>query len=228
MRLLCLLFARAVWALLATAVLSWHFPTQLAAGELFYADEDKLARGEVVVGLKQLEKTKFVVGRIWIDADSQQVWQILANPFEFEGKICPRVKRIDVLVDKPDRSVMQMFVSICWPIPQISYVVESRYEPGEQINFQRISGLPKVFKGYWQIRPLGDGAKTEVTYAMYMHPGIPCPDWIVQEGVKVELPRVLSALRDRVKTVWVDRANLEPRSILAAATEPIHGQLPVP
>jgi len=228
MRLLCHLFMRAAFALVAVAILAWHFPAQLAAGELFGTDDEKLARGEVIVGLKQLEKTKFVLGKIWIDADPHHVWQILANPFEFEGRICPRVKRIDVLVDKPDRSVMQMFVNVCWPIPHISYVVESRYEPCRRLSFERVSGLPRVFRGYWLVRPLADGMKTEVTYCMYMHPGIPCPEWIVREGVKVELPKVLTGLRDRVKSVYVDKVDLEPRTILAAGGEPIHGQLPVP
>ncbi len=218
--MLCRLFGRAVCALLASAIIFWQLPGQLSAAEPSQSDEQRLARGEVVVALKHRENIKFVFGRIWIDEEPQRVWQILANPFEFEGRICPRVKRIDVLVDRPDRSVMQMSVNVCWPIPRISYVVESRYDPGRQVTFRRVSGLPKVFKGYWQIKPLADGTKTEVTYGMYVHPGIPVPEWIVREGVKVELPKVLVALRERVKTVYVHKLDLEPRSILAAATEP--------
>lgn len=219
--MLCHLFLRAVCALAASTIIFWQLPGQPAAGEPSAAEEARLARGEVVVALRPMENTKFVFGRIWIDDDVQHVWQVLANPFEFEGRICPRVRRIDVLVDQPDRSVMQMSVNVCWPIPRISYVVESRYDPCRQVTFQRISGLPKVFRGYWQIKPVADGTKTEVTYGMYVHPGIPCPEWIVREAVRFELPKVLIGLRDRVRTVYVDKVDLEPRSILAAAGETI-------
>ena len=64
--------------------------------------------------------------------------------------------------------------------------------------------------------PADGGTKTELTYSMFIDPGFFLPQWIVREGVKGELPRTLSALRQRIKDVYEGEESPERKTIVAA------------
>ncbi|CAN5333809.1 hypothetical protein BH11CYA1_BH11CYA1_13850 [soil metagenome] len=182
---------------------------------------EKLNRGEVVVGLKGVGAQKFVTGRIIIDQPPDKVWPIMVNPFEFRGRIAPRVKDVEVVTDQTNLSVLKMTLDTA-PIPflpKLAYTVESRYEltdRGGRIEFKRIAGTLKDFRGFWDMSPADGGAKTELTYSMYIDPGFFVPQWIVREGVKGELPRTLLALKKRIKAVYEEQETPEKHTILAA------------
>jgi hypothetical protein len=178
--------------------------------------DQQLSRGEVVVDLVEEKKVKFVVARIKIDQPPALVWPVLVNPYEFKGRICPRMKSLDVLLDRIDISILKCSINVCILIPSITYVVESKYRACEEVEFKRIGGNLKEFSGSWLLRPLNSGKSTEVLYAMYVDPGIPVPRWIVREGVKAELPRTLIALRQRVDDVYKSGAKRVPETIRAA------------
>jgi ribosome-associated toxin RatA of RatAB toxin-antitoxin module len=177
--------------------------------------QQRLARGEVVVDLQTIGDTKFVVGKVIINHTPDQVWPIMTNPFEYENKICPRMKNVHILSDKYHDSLMSVKVDCGVFLPEVNYVVESHYEPNSRIDFKRVSGTIRDFKGAWVMRPTEDN-KTEITYSMYIDPGFFVPQWIMREGVKVELPKTLLSLRRRVNAVCNMSETPEKRSILAA------------
>ena len=162
-------------------------------------------------------KIKTVVGSIDIDQPPEKIWPIVANPFEFQQTIYPRMKRIELMRDEPDRTLMKVSVD-CGILPQITYVVECKYIRNQRVIFNRVDGIPKYFTGYWQIEPLDDGARSRVTYSLFVDPGIAVPQWLVREALKVELPKTLRALRHRVNDVYAGRDLALKRSILAART----------
>lgn len=184
--------------------------------------QERLEKGEVICGLETVGKTRFVTGRVIIDQPPEKVWPVMVNPFEFQQKISPRMKTVDVTVDKLQKSVMTVSMDT-FPIPDISYTVESEYtrtEHGARVDFHRIGGTLKDFKGHWLINPACNGKKTELLYSMYVDPGFYVPQWIVRFGVKQELPKTLMALRKRVEEVVGNNASLEKKTILAAT--PLH------
>ncbi len=184
--------------------------------------QQRLERGEVVVGLKDVGSTKFVTGSMIINEPPDRVWPIMVNPFEFLGKISPRMKEVEVVTDKANLSVLKVTLDVTL-IPHFTYIVESRYENSARIEFKRIGGVLKDFRGLWEMSPACNGARTQLTYSMYIDPGFPVPQWIIREGVKAELPRTLLALRKRVGAVCEDSAALEPHTILAAVvTHPVN------
>jgi hypothetical protein len=178
--------------------------------------EERLEKGEVVVGLRDIGASKFVTGSVLISEPPERVWPIMVNPFEFQGKISPRMKLVEVMTDQADLSVLKVTLDVVL-IPHFTYVVESKYENGTRVEFRRIGGILKDFKGAWEMTPACGGTKTALTYSMYVDPGFPVPQWIVREGVKGELPRTLLALRKRVNGVCEKAEALEPHTILAAA-----------
>jgi len=186
------------------------------------AVQKKLDNGEVVVDMENIGKTRFVTGRVLIDQPPDKVWPIMVNPFEFQQKISPRMKTCEVVVDKLQKSIPKVTMDT-FPIPDVTYLVESDYtrtDGGARIDFHRIGGTLKDFKGHWVMNPAHNGKKTELVYSMYLDPGFYVPQWIVRFGVKQELPRTLIALRKRVEEVVANNSALEKKTILAAT--PLH------
>lgn len=181
-------------------------------------DHERLEKGEIIVGLRDKGATKYVTGTVLIDQPPDKVWPIMVNPFEFKGKISPRMKTVEVVLDKIDESVLKVSLDLTFLIPNFTYVVRSLYDHDKKmIEFQRVGGSLKDFSGTWEMASADGGKKTELTYCMYVDPGFFVPQWIVREGVKVELPKTLTALRRRVNAVATETETLETQTILAAA-----------
>jgi len=128
------------------------------------------------------------------------------------------MKSVEVVLDQPGKSVLKCTVDVCFILPCLTYIVESTYSPLERIDYKRVGGAIKDFRGEWRITPACQGRKSEVSYSMYIEPGFPVPQWIVRQGVKVELPRTLRALRKRVHAVYRLSQLPERRTILASGS----------
>jgi ribosome-associated toxin RatA of RatAB toxin-antitoxin module len=176
--------------------------------------EKKLKNGDIVVALTGQGDSKFVTGTILINDRPERVWQIVANPFEFCGKISPRMREVKMMLDKHDQSVMKVTMDVMI-IPHFNYVVESHYKSNEKIEFHRVDGTLKDFKGSWEIVPKDNGTKCELTYSMFLDTGFFVPQWVIREGVKGELPRTLSAIKKRVDAVSSKREVLQAQTIAA-------------
>jgi len=177
--------------------------------------QEQLEHGDVVVGLKDIGNTKYVTARVLINAPPDQVWPIMVNPFEFAGKISPRMKTVEVVADQSNRSVLRFTIDAIL-IPHFTYTVESLYDNRESIKFHSVAGMLKDCRGSWVMTPSAGGDKTELAYCMYVDPGFPVPQWMIREAVKGELPKTLAALRERVQTIAKQQATREKHTILAA------------
>jgi hypothetical protein len=164
-------------------------------------------------------KLEFVEGRIRINQRPERVWPILSNPFEFEQSISPRFRMTQVLVDRPEVSLIKCSVDTGILFPAISYTVESHYDHGKKITFQSKEGTLKDFRGFWELSSADNGNASYVTYSMYVEPGIPVPQWIVRQGIRMELPHTLEALRNRVDEIYSGRGAPPVRRSISASGE---------
>jgi hypothetical protein len=183
--------------------------------------QQRLSRGEIVVGMKGTGDTKLVTGSVLIDESPDEVWQVVANPYEFCGKISSRMRNFQLMVNKHERSVMRVNMDV-FLIPHFNYVVESNYKAAEHIEFHKAPGEAqslKDFSGSWEIKPVDNGTKSELTYSMFMDPGFFVPQWLIREGVKNELPRTLSLIKKRVDAIKTKREKLESQTIVAASVK---------
>lgn len=208
--------SRRLLPVVAVLALTSSLPLSAGNADPKLAREEQLRRGEVVVGLRNVGQTKYVTGTILIDQPAEHVWPIMTNPYEFQGKISPRMKTIEMMVDKTDESVMKVTLDVAFFLPHFNYVTHSRYRRNERIDFNRVGGTLRDFSGSWEMSPADAGKKTELTYAMYVDPGFYVPQWIVREGMKRELPEMLNGLKKRVAQVYHGESPLEKKSILAS------------
>ncbi len=186
------------------------------ASNLAAEDRAKLENGEVIIGLREIDGIKYVSGRIMINASPDKVWPVMVNPFEFQKKISPRMSNVDVLVDKEAESILKVTLDVPFPLPKVTYIVKSNYEKDKSVKFRRIGGLIKDFRGTWEMLPACNGTKTDLIYCMYIDPGFPVPQFIVREGVKMELPSTLIGLRNRVVSL-TNTNNLPVKHTILAA-----------
>jgi hypothetical protein len=190
-------------------------PTEVCADAEADQYQQRLAQGEVLLSNQDIGSMKYISGRILIAEQPEAVWPVLVNPFQFKGDICDRMQGLDVLVDQPDHSRLRMSMYCGW-FPRITYIVESKYSYRERIEFRRISGAMKNFTGYWALSPSADRKGTIVTFALFVEPDIPIPQWLVRQGIRIELPRTLQNLRKRVVTSCKSGQAPEGRTLLAA------------
>ncbi len=54
-------------------------------------------------------------------------------------------------------------------------------------------------EGYWLFEPIDGGEKTKVTYYVCTNPGGSIPDWLVNKANVIALPRLMKAIKQRVK-----------------------------
>lgn len=177
---------------------------------------EKLEKGQVVTGIRNVGNTKYVTGTILIDHPPEHVWPVMTNPFEFKGKISPRMKTVEVMLDKNDESILKVTLDMGFLMPNFCYTVDSKYQLNERVEFKRVGGTLKDFSGSWEMKPADNGTKTELTYAMFVDPGFFVPQWIMREGMKTELPSTLTGLRKRIDNVYDNKQALEEKTILAA------------
>ncbi len=171
----------------------------LSAGDL-----QRLEAGEVLLDSDvQGSKLPLVQGKILIKSRPDAVWSIVVNPAEVAGKIQKHIKNFRFLRDTPQDSILDCQVEMASFLPRFNYVVESTYEPCKRIEFWRVGGALRDFRGYWLFEPRDHGSKTLVTYAMYLDPGFFVPQWIIRQGLKRELPGTLDGIRSRVVEVEV-------------------------
>lgn len=179
--------------------------------------QDELARlnhGDVVVCVKESGTEKIVSGRILLTESVEEIWPILANPYEFVNALYPRMHKVQILEDRKDHSRMSCTIGLGTFLPDIVAIVDTDYVTGKSIDFHKVGGTLKGLTGGWTLTPKPDG-KTEVAYWMNIDPGIPVPSWIIAQGIKMELPNTLKAVRRRLDQLHKD-GKPAPDSILAA------------
>lgn len=180
------------------------------------ADNEKLAKGEVVIEVQETGTEKRVAGRILLDESIEKVWTILANPFEFANGIYPRMGKVQILENEKQHSRMRCTIDLGLApiVPNIVAEVDTDYVQGKRIDFHKVGGNLKDLSGGWTLTPR-EGGKTEISYWMNIDPGIPVPAWIIRKGISMELPKTLKAVRHRLDELHKDGKPARD-SILAA------------
>jgi len=177
-------------------------------------DKERLKKGDIVIEVKESGTEKIVSGRILLDDSAEKIWPILANPYEFANGLYPRMRKIEILKNEKEHSRMSCTIDLGMVLPKIVATVDTDYVPARRIDFHKVGGSLKSLSGGWTLTPQADG-KTEVAYWMNIDPGIPVPAWVVREGIKMELPNTLKAVRKRLNELH-NNAKPAPGHILAS------------
>ncbi|MDH3431845.1 MAG: SRPBCC family protein [Gammaproteobacteria bacterium] len=196
-----------------------------AQGQLHTQDEDELKRigwslvrdkdGVVVYNRKLAEsQVHGIMAQTEIDVEAARIFAVITD-FDNWADFMPNVQESEII----DRSERVEWVYLRFRAPFIkdrSFVSEvtveekingvERYfmkwqladERTQKLNIKNII-VPKSNTGYWDLRPIGDGAKTSVTYCLHADPGGNVPNWMINFANAQIAPKVFRAVRQQAQ-----------------------------
>ncbi len=159
-------------------------------------------------------KVHEIMARAEVDAESESVFAVITDfdnwanfmPYVHESEIIDRSDQIEWVYQRirapfiKDRS----FVSEVTFEKQIGgvgrYVVKWQLaeERTQELNIKGII-VPKSNTGYWELRPIGDGTRTYVTYYLHADPAGKIPKWMINSANKRTVPSIFKAVRRQVQ-----------------------------
>jgi ribosome-associated toxin RatA of RatAB toxin-antitoxin module len=189
--------ARGLWP--AVIVLStWAvFARAQVSPEFLAANSQLLESGEVAIELEKDGPVTNVEAAIVVHADVRTIWDILVA-CEIAPEYVPNVlacRSLEVI----DDGAAELFIQTVKPaffIPAFEHVFRMDYTRYERIVISRVSGPIRELRSAWQLTERDDGAVL-LGYTLAVDPGIPIPRLFVRQTLRRDLPKVLTAVRDR-------------------------------
>ena len=180
------------------------FSSQIAACEepdLGWIDRDALANGEVLVRAVKDPRplTVSVKVAVLVAAPPEAIWKVLVA-CQVAPEYVPNVVRCRSL-EVVDGGRAELFVQTVKPaffLPTFEHVFRLDYDPYRRIDVHRVSGPIARMDGSWWLLPQPDG-RTLLVYELALDPGMPVPRFFVRATLKRDLPRIVSAVRQRAE-----------------------------
>ena len=169
--------------------------------DLSWIDRQAVAAGTVFYQTDRGERPQIVVIKLAIDiaAPPQAIWDVL-TACQIAPEYVPNVqscRKVEVL----DGGRAELFVQVIKPaffIPAFEHVFKLNYTPYARIDVHRVSGPIAHLDGSWWLLPQQDG-HTLLVYDLAIDPGFPIPRFFIRAMLKRDVPRVLSAVRERAE-----------------------------
>ncbi|MCX6826700.1 MAG: hypothetical protein NTV06_05465 [candidate division Zixibacteria bacterium] len=139
---------------------------------------------------------KFIRRGIVIEQSQEEVWMALTDTAEIKS-FMPKLKRYDVIENYPDSQKVFCSGKPHWLLKTFSVILSVKLHPPEEISWERIEGDLKSLRGFWRLCQRKDG-KTIAVYGIQCEPGCFVPQFLINRGLKKDLPGMLKGVRSRV------------------------------
>jgi ribosome-associated toxin RatA of RatAB toxin-antitoxin module len=172
-----------------------------AQPNLDWVDRAAVDAGEIQVYADRSDKplTVHVKLAAEIDAPPEAIWDVLKD-CEISPQYVPNVQSCRKL-EEVDGGTAELFVQTVKPVffmPTFEHVFRLDYTPYSRIDVSRVSGPIAHMQGSWWLLPQSD-KRTLLVYELALDPGMPIPRFMVRATLRRDLPKVLSAVRERAE-----------------------------
>jgi ribosome-associated toxin RatA of RatAB toxin-antitoxin module len=172
-----------------------------AQPDLAWIDRAALDAGEVLVVTDKNERPLTVEIKLAaeIDASAGAIFAVL-KACEIAPEYVPNVQSCRRL-EQLDGGRAELFVQVIKPIffiPSFEHVFRLDYTEYSRIDVKRVSGPIAYMEGSWWLVPQDDG-RILLVYELALDPGMPIPRFMVRATLKRDLPKVLTAVRERAE-----------------------------
>jgi hypothetical protein len=136
---------------------------------------------------------------IKVAASPQAIWEVL-KACQIAPEYVPNVVSCRSL-EEVDDGRSELFVQTVKPaffLPTFEHVFRLDYEPYAHIGVHRVSGPIARMDGDWWLLPRDDGTILLV-YELAVDPGMPVPRFFVRATMKRDIPKILTAVRERAE-----------------------------
>ncbi|MEO8466647.1 MAG: SRPBCC family protein [Gammaproteobacteria bacterium] len=166
-----------------------------------WIDREAVASRMVFYVTDRGDRAQVVLIKLAVDvaAPPQAIWDVL-TACQIAPEYVPNVqscRKLEVL----DGGRAELFVQVIKPaffIPAFEHVFKLEYTPYARIDVHRVSGPIAHMDGSWWLLPQPEG-HTLLVYSLALDPGFPIPRFFVRATLKRDLPKVLSAVRERAE-----------------------------
>ena len=166
------------------------------------AQEDDLARGEIVVGMVNRHPVYHMDVYGVVDAPYDVVWKAVTSYDDYKTFL-PLV--VESAVRKRTQAFTDQWVRMRPPWPLHDHYMVNRHTenrakgtlawtmtPGGETNL-------RYERGYWQVNPMGP-TRTRLQYHLTVDPWLDIvPGWLIEFATRTVLPDVIKGVRKRVK-----------------------------
>ena len=172
-----------------------------AQPNLDWIDRDAVAAREVFVHTERSDRPLTVQVRLAaeVDAPATAIWDVL-KACEIAPEYVPNVVSCKKL-EELDGGRADLFVQTIKPIffmPTFEHVFRLDYTPYKRVDVNRVSGPIAHMQGSWWLLPQDNG-RILLVYELALDPGMPIPRFMVRATLKRDLPKVVSAVRERAE-----------------------------
>jgi len=172
-----------------------------AQPSLGWLDRDAIAAREVQVYVEHSDRPQTVQIQIAVevDAPATAIWDVL-KACEISPEYVPNVQSCTKL-EELDGGRAELFKQTIKPIfflASFEHVFRLDYSPYMRIDVNRVSGPIAHLQGTWWLLP-EDNGRILLLYQLSLDPGMPIPRFLVRATLKRDLPKVLSAVRERAE-----------------------------
>ena len=172
-----------------------------AEPDLEWIDRDAIAAREILVVAERSDRPLTVDVKIAaeVDAPPEAIFAVL-EACEIAPEYVPNVERCTKL-EELDGGRADLFVQEIKPIfflPTFEHVFRLDYTPYVRIDVHRVSGPIALMEGSWWLLPQDNG-RILLVYELSLDPGMPIPRFLVRATLKRDLPKVMSAVRERAE-----------------------------
>jgi hypothetical protein len=191
-----------------------------AVPDLEWIDRPALEAGEVLVEARRSSRALTVRVRVatYVAAPRAAIWDVL-TACEIAPEYVPNVESCRSL-ETLDGGRAELFVQTVKPaffLPRFEHVFRLDYEPYERIDVSRVSGPIEHMEGSWWLIE-EEAGRVLLVYELAVDPGIPVPRFIVRATLKRDLPRIVTAVRERAEAAA--SATSSSSAAAAAAARP--------
>lgn len=175
------------------------------AKKLSKDDKARLDKGEVIVDAREVGEHEATLARAIgiVDAPPAQVWKHIDRCADYK-EFLPRVVDSEELSRDGEKVKCRTVVDLPFPLGSLESRLNCRHRKLKGDRFERTwkfyEGAYYVNEGRWRLSPWGDGGKrTLVEYTIKVAPKMKLPSTLRREAQKMTLPKVIDAVRKRVK-----------------------------
>lgn len=159
-----------------------------------------------ILSEESINGKSFTVSRIVVHAAPEKVWGILTD-YENAPKVFPQLRKCEIVKSKGNIKTLKHQVQPTGfgGCTTYNYVVEVTEHAPRSMEWHRISGDFKAVDGFWKLEPVNEGHDTSVTYSSFVSGGFFIPQILIKKQFRVEMPVVLSNLKNESESIRIAR-----------------------
>lgn len=154
----------------------------------------------------------YQTSKVKVHAKPEHVWRILTD-YDNAQFVFPCVKKCKLVKEKGASKIVEHQIKPSGFPGTFSYVLEIKETPHHMQEWHRLSGDFRDVDGFWRLDPADEGNSTVVTYASYVNGGLFLPQPLIKRQVRMDVPAVMTALKNHAETSHQHIANASQRTV---------------